>query len=264
MFIYLMKNEINDKVYVGQARNLRKRELAHRRGKCGCTALQNSINKHGQFNFSFSVIDRCFSQKEMDEKEKYWIKILSSRTPLGYNIKEGGEGGGPCAEETKIKIGMAHKGRKRTPEQIEYMRQVNLGRKTSEETKEKLRRINLGKKMSPAAIEKMRQFWLGRKHAEKSKQKMSESSKGHQVSTKIRDKIRQSMLGRTYSEETLLKMSRSAQERVKRGILRETCKHGHKMSKENTYVPPGKANQRQCRSCLRINSAAARLRKKAL
>ncbi len=261
MFIYAMENEINGKVYVGQARNLRARELAHRRGKCGCVALANSINKYGQENFIFNVLDTCVSQEEMDSKEKHWIEILGTLVPGGYNIKEGGSGGGPCSEETKVKISKANKGKKRTLEHRELLRRLNLGKKLSEETKHKLRQINLGKKMSPESIEKTRQFWIGRKHSESSKQKMSESSKGFTHTAQSKEKIRQAMLGRTHSAETILRMRTSAQERVKKGLLRRSCKHGHAMTTENTYIPPGKPNQRQCRACLRINSTVAYARR---
>lgn len=44
-------------------------------------------------------------------------------------------------------------------------------------------------------------------------------------------------------------------DRVRNGITnfihKTHCKHGHEFTPENTYVPPGKPNQRSCRECHR-------------
>lgn len=253
-----MKNRKNDKCYIGQTHRLKIREQAHRSGRCRCIALENAINKYGQVNFDFIVLEKCINQKELDERERYWINMFSTLIPFGYNIKEGGVGGGPCPQSVKDKISKANTGKKRTPEQIERMRQRRIGKKHSDETKQKLREINLGKKMSPQAIEKTRQFWIGRKHSEEAKHKMSESSKGFKHTEESKKKIKEVLLGRKYSQETLKRMRASVQIRAKRSLTRQTCKHGHEMTEENTYRPPGKLYQRQCRACIRINAHTAR------
>ena len=211
-----MENLYNGKCYVGQTHRLQDREQAHRAGKCNCPALKNAINKYGQENFDFSIIEKCFSQEELDEREQYWIKVIPTQIPHGYNIKEGGSGGGPCDDNTRQKISIANRGKKRTPEQIENIRQAQVGKKLSDEHKAKLRDINLGKKMSKEAIEKTRQFWLGRKHSEESKRKMSESSKGFKHSEESKKKIKETLLGRTFSPESRRKMSIAAKKREQR------------------------------------------------
>ena len=36
--------------------------------------------------------------------------------------------------------------------------------------------------------------------------------------------------------------------------LREACKRGHAFTPENTYIPPGRPNARNCRACLAIHA----------
>ena len=90
--IYIIKNRINDKVYVGQAINTAERFIAH----CKPSSIKNNnsiidkaIQKYGANNFWFEIIE---SQIEnYNEREKYWIKELNALSPNGYNIQLGGE-----------------------------------------------------------------------------------------------------------------------------------------------------------------------------
>ena len=75
---------------------------------------------------SADAIDKALSQKELDSKEKYWIKFYDSNNKhVGYNNKKGGANGKhlpearkkiseagrrPCSQETKDKISKANKG----------------------------------------------------------------------------------------------------------------------------------------------------------
>lgn len=262
MFIYCIEHGKTRKQYIGQTHNPEARKQAHFSGSSNCVALTNAIKKYGSDQFEFILLERCGSQEELDAKEIYWIRALKTQIPYGYNLKAGGAGGGPCTEETKLKISLAHKGRKKSKEHVEKLRLSHLGKPLTMEHKAKLRAINLGKKMHKDAVEKTRQFWLGRQHSEESRRKMSESSKGFKHSKESKEKIRKAMVGRVYEFETLQRMSVSAQQRAKRGLDRDTCKHGHKMTEENTYRPLGKLYQRQCRTCIRKNAAASRARRK--
>ena len=89
--IYVIKNKINNKVYVGQAINSQKRFIEH----CKPSSAKNNsiidiaIQKYGPDNFWFEILE---SQIEnYNEKEQYWIKELNSISPNGYNILIGGE-----------------------------------------------------------------------------------------------------------------------------------------------------------------------------
>ena len=58
--IYLIRNKINNKVYVGQSVNIKARWSNHKRelekGIHSNDHLQKSYNKYGKINFEFKVI----------------------------------------------------------------------------------------------------------------------------------------------------------------------------------------------------------------
>ena len=94
--IYLIKNQINNKVYVGQSRNIEQRWRTHRNRPFNPHSidyekpLYRAIRKYGIENFSFQVLEEC-SIEALNEKEVYWISQLNAMNPLfGYNLTEGG------------------------------------------------------------------------------------------------------------------------------------------------------------------------------
>ena len=93
-FIYCIKNDINDKVYIGKTVytvNQRfKRHLQDARNyKCN-SKLHRAILKYGEEHFYPIMIEKC-SDKEASDKEKYYIQLYDS-VKNGYNISYGGEG----------------------------------------------------------------------------------------------------------------------------------------------------------------------------
>ena len=95
--IYGIKNKINDKWYIGQSRNIKKRFSAHKysaykvNSKTQNYPLYRSIRKFGLDNFDFIILEEC-SIKELDEKEIFWIKEKNS-IKHGYNLSSGGKSG---------------------------------------------------------------------------------------------------------------------------------------------------------------------------
>ena len=88
--IYLIKNNINNKVYVGSAANITTRWNSHKSAlnsqKHKNIHLQRAWNKYGATNFCFSVIELC-DKKELIIKEQTQINKLKSANSLyGYNI----------------------------------------------------------------------------------------------------------------------------------------------------------------------------------
>lgn len=97
--IYIIKNSVNNKVYIGQAQDAAKRWLQHiydarYENKKGIhkQVIHKAISKYGYDKFHYEILE---SQIEnYDEREKYWIQKYDSIVPNGYNIAPGGSGMG--------------------------------------------------------------------------------------------------------------------------------------------------------------------------
>lgn len=122
--IYKIENLVNNKKYVGFASDIDYRWTCHKnqlKAKSHhCYHLQKAFNKYGEENFIYEILEECL-EEELPKKEHYWAILLKVHNrKFGYNIKPTSEDGKVRhAEETKRKIGRAHKGRIVKPESIE-------------------------------------------------------------------------------------------------------------------------------------------------
>lgn len=155
MLIYQIKNELNNKVYVGQTKyDLQSRWSFHldckarlRKGKN--YPLYEDFDLYGLDNFEMTVLkDDLSNQDELDYWERYYISKLNSRYPNGYNLTDGGLGtlGFRHTDEEKQKISKAvckarDEGRIYTKERSQKISEANKGKKFSEEHKRKLSEI---------------------------------------------------------------------------------------------------------------------------
>lgn len=94
-YIYKITNLINNKVYIGQTTDYKRRFSEHRSlgyGRQNSKYLYNAMRHYGIDNFSFEVIEYC---ENYNEREKFWIKEYNSyykaENGWGYNMTEGGE-----------------------------------------------------------------------------------------------------------------------------------------------------------------------------
>jgi group I intron endonuclease len=113
--IYVIRNKINGKVYVGKTTRKwpKERNSEHiRLAKKGVkTKLYDAMRSYGIENFEFEVIAQCIQdEKILAETEMLLIKQYDSFGPNGYNMTPGGEG---------------NKGYKWTEEQLERVRGKN-------------------------------------------------------------------------------------------------------------------------------------------
>lgn len=97
MGIYKIVNLINNKIYIGQSRDIDKRwkmhiyELNHNIHVN--PHLQGSWNKYGEKNFAFEIICLVDNEKELNNLEKYYISYYNATNDeVGYNMTTGGEG----------------------------------------------------------------------------------------------------------------------------------------------------------------------------
>lgn len=123
--IYFLLNTINGKMYVGQTTNLKKRINEHKRGD---QYVDRAIKKYGWTNFRCRVIKKCASKAEMDTWEKFFIILLNTKRPNGYNLTDGGEGttGQIHSSETRVKMSLKHKG---IPFSAEHCANISASRK---------------------------------------------------------------------------------------------------------------------------------------
>lgn len=94
--IYKITNLINNKVYIGQSRCIKKRWKNHKityhnsNDKAYNYPLYRAMRKYGIENFQFEIIENC-SIAELNDKEKYWINYYHSNNDnYGYNQDDGG------------------------------------------------------------------------------------------------------------------------------------------------------------------------------
>lgn len=87
--IYMHRNKIDNKVYIGQTQNYKKRCTPG--NYYGCTYFYNAIQEYGWDNFDHIILEDNLTQEEANEKEIYYIKYYDSTNhDLGYNLSNGG------------------------------------------------------------------------------------------------------------------------------------------------------------------------------
>merc|ERR1711966_328237 len=109
--IYIIKNIINHKCYIGQTiQNWERRIKCHfweanrLKGNKKATKLNNAINKYSINNFVWNIVCNC-ENEFLNIKEIFYIKVFNSYYD-GYNSTLGGQGsyGNKMSEQTKNKI----------------------------------------------------------------------------------------------------------------------------------------------------------------
>ena len=94
MIIYKATNLINDKIYIGlTTKSLEHRISVHKKdSKRHNTYFYQAIRKYGFENFKWEVVDTAITMEELEEKERYYIKLYGSfdNKEIGYNTQSGG------------------------------------------------------------------------------------------------------------------------------------------------------------------------------
>lgn len=93
--IYKITNLVNGKIYIGQSVNIKERWIKEKNSAFNSAShvynnpLSRAFRKYGLENFSFEVIEEC-TATELDNRERYYIYLYKSLTPIGYNLTDGG------------------------------------------------------------------------------------------------------------------------------------------------------------------------------
>ena len=98
--IYMIKNKINGKIYIGQSLDMERRKKQHfyllSSNNHPNSHLQNSYNKYGPNNFVFKNIKQNIPKSQLNSLEQRYIKVFKSSNPkFGYNLTIGGESNTP-------------------------------------------------------------------------------------------------------------------------------------------------------------------------
>lgn len=90
--IYLIRNKVNNKIYIGKAKNIYERirqhiNLLNKRSKDENIHLINSWHKYGRENFEYEVLEYC-PVELLEEREFMYIKQFNSlNRDIGYNMR---------------------------------------------------------------------------------------------------------------------------------------------------------------------------------
>ena len=112
--VYMHKNKINGKVYIGITKQKPKYRWHNGEGYNN-QVFKKAIDKYGWDNFDHIILFEHLSKEQAEQKEiKLIAKYKSNQKDFGYNISKGGKAsnGVPCSEKTKLKISKKNKGTK--------------------------------------------------------------------------------------------------------------------------------------------------------
>jgi group I intron endonuclease len=180
--IYKITNP-NGGIYIGRSKNILKRwNEEYRKLKCKKQIrLYRSLLKYGVENHTFEIVHECL-EVELNDLEIYYIKHYDCfNTPLGLNLRSGGNKG-IDSDETKIRKSLCQLGEK----------SAGWGKKQSKESNIKRRNSSSGEKS----------YMFGVPKSDEIKDKIRLALKGRKLPQKTIDK----MTGRKLSKKTLKKM----------------------------------------------------------
>jgi group I intron endonuclease len=176
-YLYTITNTLNNKVYIGQTVDNKKRWMQHKAyakhpEKTG-QYIHRAMAKYGIENFTFEIIAACQTQEDANETESVLINQYDSRNKeCGYNLMIGGSYGGH-SDETK------QKQREATLEQIATKGHPAQDHEVSQETRDLLRKIRLENPIeyTPELRQKMSSAHLGKIIPDEQRKKMADAIK---------------------------------------------------------------------------------------
>lgn len=199
-YIYQILNKITKKCYIGETKskdvvwrwNQHKQKIESNKG---CPALRDAIKKYGIDNFEFSVLIICFDDERFKYEREY-IRKYNSVVPNGYNITNGGEGGGfqGKTHTDQVKNIIKDKLKQKYIDNPELKKQMSERNKivmNNPEIREKVKNgIENSEKWKKVIEENRRGNYNKIKHNEETKKKISESlKKYHSENIKVVDNV---------------------------------------------------------------------------
>lgn len=232
-YVYLIHNIINNKVYVGKTKNLKKRWASHislAKNKATNQYIHRAIRKYGVNNFIFSIIQVLNTEHEYNQAEMYWIKYFNSNNlNYGYNLTQGGDGSSG-REQTKItraKISKTKKGKMIGKDNPFY------GKTHSEKTKNEISRKNTGlaksdlfKEYKKISMSGANNHFYGKQHTTETIKKISgENSKSAKLTSEQVLEIISLFKSGQYTQKQIGIMYNISQQQISRIITGQRWKH---------------------------------------
>jgi group I intron endonuclease len=200
--IYKIRNKFNNKVYIGQTIEYRKRISRHKsalkNNKHKNAYLQNSYNFYENLGcsmdeiFEFSIIMCPINILELTEWEQAFLDIYREITSC-YNIGE--------------IVDSAFRGCKHSDETKNKIREKSKAHRHTQESKIKMSIAHKGVKNTENQKNKISEALKGRIFTQETLYKMSEAKKGRFVSEETRMKLKYANIGKIMTEEVKQKIS---------------------------------------------------------
>ncbi len=166
VYVYRIYFPMSGKSYIGQTNDMRRRMEEHLRVDNG-SLVHRALLKYN--DWEISILHTCQSRDETNKLEIEEILNFGSLHPGGYNLVQGGGGGG-----------IPDFIRKRISDTL-------MGHDVSKESRDKMSKAVKLRGLGP--IEKLAEFNRGKKQAPEHTAKISDSLKGHEVTPSTRKKI---------------------------------------------------------------------------
>jgi group I intron endonuclease len=201
--IYIIRNSVNAKVYVGStvllAKRFREHHTALKRNGHHSKLLQRFANKYGIETLSFELLALCTVSELLKVEQQFLDQFQCYKSALGFNtcLIAGTSLGVKHSEETRQKVRLANLGKKLTPEHRAKVSAAGRGRKQSAEHIEKRAAAKRGVQINKQ----------GRLNMSKA-QKQRHAENGPQVlSQETRSKISAARKGIVFSPEHRVRLS---------------------------------------------------------
>lgn len=193
--IYIIRNSINHKIYIGSAVVFVRRFRQHKHlllsGRHPSKHLLRHVAKYGIDTLSFELLESC-PVETIISREQFYLDSLQPFVNNGFNTSA-------IAGST---IGVKH-----TEEAKRKMSMLKKGKKPGEEVRARMSRSQRGRRMSPETIEKMRRAQSNKSYGPEARRNMSLSHIGKKQSQETKDKRAAALRGKTKNGTVVLNLS---------------------------------------------------------
>ena len=212
--IYKIENLINNKVYIGQSKNIALRYKQHfdRKTNNSKIYLYKAINKYGVENFNFQIIKETY---DLDYWERIFIRLYNSDDErFGYNLTSGGQNSfkrkDDCVYTNEIREKMSLSKKNNWKDPVYRVKMI--------ESQKEGKLTNEGRKNRSEATLNM---WKNGKFKNQA-EKISKTMKGVRKSEETKEKMRQASVlrERRHLEDYEMYMNKGGEI-----SYRELCKH---------------------------------------